>query len=70
MLKRDWMAAKTAKFLSPKVGKENKNLIETLEQAYKLGYDLAVEECLKDDSKSGDQMNEYLSTLEAPVDGK
>lgn len=68
MLKRDFMAQKTAKFMLPKVTKENTS--KTLEEVYKLGYDLAVEECEKDNSKSGDQMHQYLSTLEAPEDGK
>ncbi len=74
MLLKDDMAKKTAKFLVDTVVKDNKdnNLKEramgAIEKAYAAGYDLAVQECNKDNSKSGDQMFEYLSTLEVPND--
>ena len=76
MLLKDKMAQKTAKFMSSRFKYDEKHqilpksIISVLEEVYKLGYDLAVDECLKDDSKSGDQMHQYLSTLEAQEDVK
>lgn len=76
MLKKDSMAVKTAKFMIAKLKLEQKDkgLIELLtksfQETYVAGYDLAVEECEKDDSKAGDQMHDYLTTLEEIEDVK
>lgn len=76
MLLKNHMAQKIGQFLvdgavaDVKDPDLKKRVIEAIVDAYVAGYDLAVEECLKDDSKSGDQMNMYLSTLEVPKDGK
>lgn len=71
MLLRDQMAVKFAKVIANTVVKDSKdntlrdNVIKALEQAYSSGFELACEECDKDNSKAGISMADYLRNLEA-----
>ena len=70
MLKRDSLAKKFAKYKLLDVVKDNKDstlkkaVSDALELAYATGYDLAVEECHKENSRSGDDMYYYLKDLQ------
>jgi hypothetical protein len=64
------MAMKVAKIQLPSVLPDSKDanlkdrVLKALEQSYIAGYDLAVKECELDNSKSGFDMQDYLSALE------
>lgn len=71
MLKRDDMAEKFAKFKLLDVVKDAKDsrlkeaVTDALELAYVAGFNLAMEECRKENSRSGEDMYHYLNELEA-----
>jgi len=74
MLKKQVMAKKVSKFVTSKILKDTKNgskksleeaIANGIESAYIAGYDLAVQECKDDNSRSGFEMAEHLESIES-----
>ena len=69
LLKKE-MAEKAAKMMSTDLVKGTKDtvynslVLQTIEDAYIAGYDLAMSECRKENSRSGEDMFHYLNELE------